>query len=149
LPEIVGLPEFRAFWCEEEYDAAERAWFWVRDTYILKSPGGASGHQVKYAPTSEPDLQAIRDRLVQNRVLERFLEVIEQAKKLPDDVAPRYLRDDVTIIAKSCGEANAYWDGNDRNLIVCYELVKTLYELSEDEGMRELVEQIREFHRDN
>ena len=148
LPEIVGLPEHRAFWCEEEYEAAENAWYWVRDTYVFKSAGGASGHQVTYSSTNDPDLKAIRDRLVKNRVLEQLLEVIEETKQLHDVKVAYLLTDDVTLMARSCGEANAYWDGNDRRLVICYELVKALYELAEDESLREVIDQIRDFHRE-
>jgi len=140
LPEIVGLPDFRADWCEEEYEAAEKAWFWVRDSYILKNPGNASGHEVEYGPTDDPDQETLRDLLVASRLLERVLEVVQDSM---------LLRDDIILMTRSCGEPNAYWDGNTRELVVCYELVDAFFNLSEDEGMRELVEQIREFHRDN
>ena len=29
----------------------------------------------------------------------------------------------MTIEATSCGEANAYWDRDERRLVLCYELV--------------------------
>ena len=148
LPEIFGLPEFRAFWCEEEFEAAEQAWSWVRDTYILQSAGGAGGHQVKYVPTSDPDFQPIRDRLVEGRVLERVLEVVEEGKLASQNEAPLYLREDATLIAKSCDEPNAYWDGNERELVVCYELIQALYGLSADEQLREVFDQIKELQRD-
>jgi len=140
LPEIVGLPDFRADWCEEEYEAAESAWFWVRDSYVLKNPGNASGHEVEYRPTKDPDHQTLRDRLAASRMLERVLEVVEDSM---------FLREDISLLTRSCGEPNAYWDGNVRELVVCYELVDAFFKLAEDEGVRELVEQIREFHRDN
>ena len=148
LPDILGLPDHRAFWCEEEYEAAENAWDWVRDTYVLQSEGSTSGHQVKYGSTNDPDLQAIRDRLVQNRVLERIVEVIEEFKQFHDVEVPYLLTDEITLMARSCGVANAYWDGNDRKLVICYELIRALYELAEDEHLGVIVDQFREYFRE-
>ena len=35
-------------------------------------------------------------------------EFIDEAKQSPDEVAPLYLLDDITLLAKTCGEPNAY-----------------------------------------
>ena len=140
LPEIVGLPEFRAFWCDEEYDNAENAWFWVRDSFVRKSSGDASEHQFTYGPTSDPGRQAIRERMMQNEVLERTLAHVSRTMLLPDTI---------TLRTRSCDSPDAYWDGNSRELVFCYQLIEGFYQLSEDQGIRELVEKIRAFHRDN
>ena len=59
---------------------------------------------------------------------------------LPEAIALRTL---------SCGAPDAYWDGNTRELILCYQLIEAFYQLSEEQGIKELVEKIRRFHRDN
>jgi len=140
LPEIVGLPEFRADWCEEEYEDAERAWLWVRDSFVRKSSGTANEHQVVYGSTRDPGRQAIREWLVQNEALERTLAHVSRTMLLPDTI---------TLRTRSCGSPDAYWDGNSRDLVVCYQLIEAFYQLSEEEGIKELVEKIRAFHRDN
>jgi hypothetical protein len=140
LPEIVGLPEFRSFWCDEEYENAENAWVWVRDNFVRESTGTADDHQVVYGPTEDPDRQAIRNWLMENESLERIIAHVEHNVLLPEAI---------TLHTRSCGSPDGYWDGNTRELVICYQLIEAFYTLSEDEGMRELAEQIREFHRDN
>ena len=140
LPEIVGLPEFRAFWCDEEYEDAERAWLWVRDSFVRKSSGTANEHQVVYGSTRDPGRQAIREWLVQNEALERAVAYVGRTMLLPDAI---------TLRTRSCGSPDAYWDGNARELVFCYQLIEAFYQLSEEQGIRELVEKIRAFHRDN
>jgi len=140
LPEIVGLPEFRADWCDEEYDDAERAWLWVRDSFVRKSTGTASEHKVAYGPTRDPVRQVIRERLMDNEALERVIAYVEHSMLLPGSI---------TLRTRSCGSPDAYWDGNTRELVFCYQLIEGFYHLSAEEGVRELVEEIRAFHRDN
>ncbi len=140
LPEIVGLPEFRAFWCDEEYENAEKAWLWVRDSFVRESTGTASEHQFSYGEASESRYEILRERLVENEVLERTLAHVSQTMLLPDAI---------TLRTRSCGSPDAYWDGNARELVFCYQLIEAFYQLSEEQGIKELVEQIRAFHRDN
>jgi len=140
LAEIVGLPEFRAFWCDEEYENAEIAWLWVRDSFVRESTGTAKDHEIEYGPTNDPDRQVIREWLMKNEALERVIAPIKDSMLLPGAI---------TLRTRSCDTPDAYWDGNARELVICYQLIEAFYKLSEDEGMRELAEQIREFHRDN
>jgi hypothetical protein len=140
LPEIVGLPEFRAFWCDEEYDNAEEAWFWVRDSFVRESTGSASEHQFDYGSARDPGHQPIRDWLMQNELLERAVAHVDRNVLLPGAI---------TLRTRSCGSPDAYWDGDARELVFCYELIEGFYQLSEEQGIRELVEKIRTFHRDN
>ena len=139
LPDIVGLPEFRADWCEEEFADAEKAWLWVRDSFVRKSTGTVSEHQFAYGPTRDPGRQTIREWLVQHEALERTLAHVGRTVLLPDEI---------TLRTRSCGSPDAYWDGNTRELVVCYQLIEGFYQLSEEEGIKEWVEKIRAFHRD-
>ena len=139
LPEIVGLPEFRAFWCDEEYDDAEKAWLWVRDSFVRESSGTATEHQFAYGSTRDPGRQAIREWLVQNEALERTLAYVGRTMLLPDAI---------TLRTRSCGSPDAYWDGNTRELVLCYQLIEAFYQLSDEQSIKELVEKIRTFHRD-
>jgi hypothetical protein len=140
LPEIVGLPEFRAFWCDEEYENAEEAWFWVRDNFVRQSTGTVSEHQFDYGSARDPSHQTIREWLVQNELLERAVAHVNRNVLLPGAI---------TLRTRSCGSPDAYWDVDARELVFCYELIEGFYQLSEEQGIRELVEKIRAFHRDN
>jgi len=140
LPGMVGLPEFRADWCEEEYAAAERAWLWVRESYMHKVPGTVSEHSFYYGPARDENTEFVRSWLVDNQALERMLVYVGRTILLEDAV---------TLTTRSCGSPDAYWDGNTRELIVCYELIEAFYQLSEEQSIKQLEENIRRFHRDN
>lgn len=139
LPELVGLPEFRADWCEEEYADAEQAFLWVRHNLVPESPVTTNDHELIYDAAREPAHETIRNWLIQNQILERTVVQIDATKVLPDSFTLRTL---------SCGSPDAYWDEEARELVFCYDLIEAFYELSADQGIKELVEQIRTFHQD-
>ena len=134
LPDIVGLPEHRRDWCEEEFAAAERAWTWVRDSYVRKAGQGERHHQFSYGEARQPSHQAILDRMRESRILERALDSIRDAVFLPEDITLRTL---------SCGSPNAYWEPEDREIVLCYELVEGFYSLSAEQGVKQLEARIR------
>ncbi len=140
LPDIVGLPAFRANWCDEEFADAEKAWLWVRDSFVRESSGTASEHHLSYGTTREPRHEAVREWLVQNEALEQTLAYVGRTMLLPDAI---------TLRTRSCGSPDAYWDGNTRELVLCYQLIDAFYQLSDEQRIKELEEKIRTFHRDN
>lgn len=137
LPEIVGLPEFRTDWCDGEYADAEKAWLWVRDSYVRKAAATTSEHSFYYGRARGEQAGRIRSWLEENKMLERTLAVIN---RLP------ILEHELTLITRSCGSPEAYWDANTRNMVVCYELLGAFYELAEEESIKELEQKIRHFH---
>lgn len=139
LPDIVGLPEFRADWCEEEYADAEKAWLWVRDSYVRKASGTAGEHSFFYGSARDEQAEYVRSWLVENKALEQTLAVINRSP---------ILERELTLITRSCGSPEAYWDGNTREMVVCYELLGAFYELAEEESIKDLEQKIRSFHGD-
>ena len=139
LPDITGLPAFRADWCDEEFGDAEKAWLWVRDSFVRESTGTASEHHFSYGTAREASEEIIREWLVQYEVLERTLFYVGRTMLLPDAI---------TLRTRSCGSPDAYWDGNTRELVLCYQLIDAFYQLSDEQGIKELEEKIRTFHRD-
>ncbi len=138
LAELSYLPEFRADWCDLEFQDAEKAWLWVRDTYIRTAARRATGHTVKYGNTKDPREQEVRDRLAEARGLERAMEIVEETVLLPDAI---------TLRTRSCGSPDAYWDPENRDVVLCYELVLWFYELSAEQQITELERQMRELQR--
>ena len=138
LPDLVELPAFRADWCEEEYAEAERATLWVKQ-FVRERLGTASDHEYIYGAASKPAHETIRNWLIQNQILERTLASIDVTKELPGTITLRTL---------SCESPDAYWDVEVRELVFCYELIETFYELSADQEIKKMAEQIRMFHRD-
>ena len=139
LPDLVGLPDMRADWCEEEYADAEHAWRWVRRITYEENPGTASDHQYIYGAAREPAHELLRGWLIRNQILERTL------AKLP---LTKVFRDIFALRTRSCGYSNAYWDMEARELVLCYELIDAFFKLSAEQSMRELDKQFRAFHRD-
>jgi len=139
LGELSYLPGFRADWCDNEFEDADKAWEWVRDTYITKAEHGNLNHTVKYGNTRDPAQQKIRDQMQQREVLEKAMQVVEDTVLLPDSINLR---------TRSCGSPNAYWDPNERDLVLCYELVQGFFNLSSEQKITELEQRMREFNRD-
>jgi len=137
LGELSYLPEFRADWCDNEFEDADRAWEWVRDTYIVKAEHGGLNHTVKYGETRDPTQQKIRDQMQQREVLEKAMQVVDETVLLPDSINLR---------TRSCGSPNAYWDPSERDLVLCYELVQGFYKLSAEQKISELEQKMREFN---
>ena len=138
LSELPYLPEFRVDWCDNEFEDADKAWDWIRDTYIAKAEHGNLNHTVKYGNTQDPAQQKIRDQMQQREVLEKAMQIVEDTVLLPDSINLR---------TRSCGSPNAYWDPTDRDLVLCYELVQGFYKLSVEQKITELEQQMREFNR--
>ncbi len=134
------LPAFRADWCDLEFENAEKAWLWVRDTYIRKAEPLKLVNEVDYGNTKDPAEKKIRERLIEARILERSMAVVEETI---------LLREPFTLRTRSCGSPDAYWDSEKRDIVLCYELVRWFDKVSSDQRITELAERIREFNRDN
>lgn len=139
LSELSYLPGFRADWCDNEFEDADKAWEWVRDTYITKAEHGNLSHTIKYGNTRDPAQKKIRDQMQQREVLEKAMDIVEDTVLLPESI---------TLRTRSCGSPNAYWDPNERDLVLCYELMQGFYKLSVEQKITELEQQMRELHRD-
>ncbi len=111
----------------------------MRHNFVLESSGTASDHEYIYGAAREPGHETIRNWLMQNQVLERTVAHVDATKLLPDTFTLRTL---------SCGSPDAYWDVDARELVFCYEPIELFYKLSADQGIKDLEEQIRAFHRD-
>lgn len=134
LPELVGLPGFRADWCEEEYADAERAYLWVRDRFVRETAGLRGAGTVSYGKAGDERQEGIRQNLIERRFLEFFVDYAGSTTLIEESIALR---------ARSCGSPNAYWDPDTRELVLCYELVDVFLELAEDSSVRELERQLR------
>ena len=138
LSELSYLPEFRSYWCDNEFEDAEKAWRWVRDAYIRSAEHEETEHAVKYGNTKDPQQQEIRRRLLEARGLERAMDIVEKTVLLSESI---------TLRTRACGSPNAYWDSNERDLVLCYELVQGFYNLSAQQRITELEQKMRDIHR--
>ncbi|MDD9922115.1 MAG: DUF4344 domain-containing metallopeptidase [Boseongicola sp.] len=95
----LGLPEDRAEGCAEEFELAMASWGAVLDS--LEERG--SGNSLVF---DAPD-----DSLTSQIVAEE-IEALNASLSLSDTL---------TIVVESCGEANAFYDPNDRSIVMCSE----------------------------
>ncbi len=53
LPELAGLPDFRADWCDLEYQNSLNAWLWVRAAYLSTENKQNIQHEASYVGPEE------------------------------------------------------------------------------------------------
>lgn len=67
---------------------------------------------VTYEDATTPEAIKGRDLMQRTHFLDQVAADVTDSFRLPFDVP---------VVASQCGEANDYWDGNDKKLIMCYE----------------------------
>jgi hypothetical protein len=135
LPELVDIPFFRASWCEEEYASAEKGRQWVRDNVKqpkrLRKGGNVS---VAYDDPADETHAFIQRWLQQEKILENSARYVSDNFRMPEDVS---------FTAMSCGAPNAFWDTEERSVILCYELLAAFYKLGAEQQVQELEVRLR------
>jgi hypothetical protein len=81
--------------------------------------------KVSYGEAKKKELSELRQDLLENRVLEETADGLNKTLALPADV---------TLSFAECGEINAAYDPDKRQVTVCYELVDDLYDAFRDEA---------------
>jgi len=112
LAEYLELPEDRAEYCPEEYDQANASWGQVLDDITTDAPA----HTIVYAGYAGSDATLAEQILA------------DEVEALNRDFA---LSDTLTVTVESCGEANAFYDPNDRTVVFCSEFEDYLFELAD------------------
>ena len=114
LPDELDLPEERAEFCEEEFEQANNAWGPVLDR--LERRGGNQ-----------------RLRLDNREAGDEMAEFI--AEIVSDDIASVNqnftLPAALTVVIEYCDEPNAFYDPEDREIIMCVELAEEFANLAE------------------
>ncbi len=119
VPTAAGLPERRAAGCKAEYTQAERAITWLLDTYGRR-PGDPPGApiEVLYEPAPTRVSARIAAELKSQRLLELIVERLHERFVLARPM---------TLVVRRCGKAEAAWVPDRRELVLCYDLLDTLY----------------------
>jgi hypothetical protein len=114
----ISLPIDRQKSCAEDYRIAERGWSTVLEPH-RRHGAPASQVSVHYRDTrgQYPQAQAL---LEQAQVLEQYADWVAKSYVLPNPVR---------MTAENCGEVNAFYDLETREVILCYEWVDFFYEL--------------------
>ncbi len=107
----LDFPSDRREQCVGEYRKARKSWFGVLEPH-LRDDDGQSSFEIHYLKPESPELASYADTFKESQVLD-----------LLKDVLVTYnLNDDIKLTARECGQSNAYWSSDDREITYCYEL---------------------------
>ena len=104
----LGLPEERAETCDFEYQQANESWGRVLDRLVSRGPG-----------------QTLRFQSSQESIIAQTL-----AFEIQQLNAELQLSQEIEVTVESCGEANAYYDPEDKEIVFCTEFEDHLKKLS-------------------
>lgn len=122
VPDMAGLPRSRAASCRAEYERAEQSIRWLLANYGRRpeDPLGEAA-TVFYEPAPTRVAARIVAALEAQRLLELTLERLRERFTLERPL---------TVVVRGCGQAEAAWLPERRELVICYDLLDTLYLLS-------------------
>ena len=122
LPARIELPAARAAGCKAEFAHADRAISWLITTYGRK-PGAPEGAALAVRYEKTPTLVAtqVAQAMRRVRLIEASAERVGELFALPRPVA---------IVMRRCGRSEAAWQPEQRELVLCYELLDTFYRMS-------------------
>jgi hypothetical protein len=119
LPARVGLPQERAHNCLGEFSKANRSLQWALDTYG-RQPDDPPGGRTRIVYERAPSL--ISSELA--RVIREAKLIETTAKRLDAQFA---LPEEVELVMRRCGQPEAAWVPDKRELVICYEMLDALY----------------------
>ena len=102
--------------CAGVYAQAESAWLTVLDPHFATEPGA----EIPITYEDAGDYAIIEENLKDWAVMENLAELLRTTFALPGPVSLR---------ATQCGQANAYYDPSEHEIIYCYELAASMYNL--------------------
>jgi hypothetical protein len=115
VADAVQLPDDRRETCTYEAEQNQRSWATLLADHERADDAAIAQNvvRVEYSPTTEFGDQ------------QQLLKDIGLLEHLQEFMTSSYTFDKgITVQADECGEANAFWNADDRTLLVCYELVK-------------------------
>ncbi|WP_299471446.1 DUF4344 domain-containing metallopeptidase [uncultured Roseibium sp.] len=119
LAEELALPEDRIENCAIDYEQAADSWEYVTDPFVRDQDTPAGKISIVYGDAPD-ELRTLAASLQENALLEMVAEELDTFYDLPENV---------TFRASECQEDNAFWDPNEREVILCYELLGGFAEL--------------------
>lgn len=107
----IEYPEYRAEECLVEYQSLLQSWEKVLKPHEA-AKGDKTAFKITYAPTKDPQLAHFRQLIQKAGVMEMVAAAFSGSYKL---------KDGIKLTAAECGEANAFWSADDREMTLCYE----------------------------
>lgn len=128
MADYFELPQERRDECVGEYQKARDSWFSVLGPH-LADDNDKIKFKLAYYTTKKKDLSFYRGLLKEFGALEMVRDTFSGLVKL---------KDGIKLTATVCGEANAYWDADNRELTYCYEDAQSYVQMySENYGASE------------
>jgi hypothetical protein len=121
IPAIAGLPPSRASGCVGEYARTDEAIRWLIETYGRK-PGDPPATPVPVVFQDPTTLISARiaDSLKTLQLLERTAERLNERFAIDTPLS---------FVVRRCGRPEAAWMPDQRELVICYELLDYIYSL--------------------
>ena len=107
----IEYPDYRFEECLVEYQSLLRSWEKVLGPHEA-AKGDKTAFKITYAPTRDPRLAHFRELIKTAGVMEMVAAAFSGSYKL---------KDGIKLTAAECGEANAFWSPDDREMTLCYE----------------------------
>jgi hypothetical protein len=121
LPARIGMPAARSAGCKAEFERADRAITWLLASYGRK-PGEPPGAPITIRYEAPPT-GVSRDVVAELQRVQLFEAVADRIGELFRLPRP------ITVVMRSCGRAEAAWQPDSAELVVCYELVDAFYRM--------------------
>ena len=102
--------------CAGVYQQAEASWITVLDPHFATTPGA----EIPITYDEPGDYEIIAENLKDWEVMENLAELLRTTFALPGPVSIR---------ATQCGQPNAFYDPSAHEMIYCYELAASMYNL--------------------
>lgn len=119
LAQELDLPEDRIESCAFDYAQASESWRLATEAFARESntPGGR--------------IKAVHDPAPEGlQILAQFLKTSELLEDVAREFDTRYdIPEDITFRAAACGEDNAFWDPEIREVILCHEMLGAFADL--------------------
>ncbi len=119
LAEDAEIDDERQEGCAYDFEQMQVGWSTVLEPH-LREADGPPQLTVTYDPPGDDDLADVADLLRDLGIMEAWAEVIDADFILPNPIQLR---------GGSCGEANAFYDPDEREVVMCYELVALFADL--------------------
>lgn len=122
LPAAIGMPAARADGCAAEWQQADRSFRWLLDNFGRKA-GEVAGPEIGifYAEPATLAAAELLRAIQQDGMLERVAGAMRERIILPRQIS---------LQMRSCGRPEAAWQPEQRELVLCFELLDALYQLS-------------------
>lgn len=111
MADSLDIPQERRDECEIEYQKARDSWFAVLGPHMADDKDKVK-FKLAYYTTKNKDLNFYRTQLKEFGALEMLRDTFSGLIKL---------KDGIKLSANVCGEANAFWDPDAREITYCYE----------------------------